>query len=519
MKEKHILRILGQVDDKYIEEATPGKYVDGNTATFHTLKLRRTLRTSLIAAILSIIMLLGSFTVAMAVNEEFREAVFAFLGIEQKEVVPKFNNDNILAEGSMAVEDAKADIGGVIKGMYLHTPAESLARNGLYFICTDTQMMNSGNHFDAYKEENGQFIKLEEKRFNQDYSILGNDFHVEFTWVEHNGQVSYTYVPADVDYRKLNLSGSVNSTLMTFLCTTPEGDLWYPVLIDLETGVLTDVLADMGAEKLAGLSNAFISEDMSKMLLACANGELYYADLNSRQIYSVTEISGEQPDSCSLIGDTLACWVLEGDVIETGEFGTYRIWTIDLNTMQRSITDSSYSATAFTSIDVWSLSYDLYAQVPDLYYELGGQELGPMPNSGLVFIDGFDISSNWGNMYPGSRFALYVDANRKVYVIDLGTGENSIIEGYTWPDKDYPDIECVASPDGNKLLIKEHGSNGQHESIGVLDFENKCFIQFSHENLNVVGEMLYWFDNDHIIIHAAGEAISDYYVYELLSKS
>ena len=178
-----------------------------------------------------------------------------------------------------------------------------------------------------------------------------------------------------------------------------------------------------------------------------------------------------------------------------------------------------YSATAFTSIDVWSLSYDLYAQVPDLYYELGGQELGPMPNSGLVFIDGFDISSNWGNMYPGSRFALYVDANRKVYVIDLGTGENSIIEGYTWPDKDYPDIECVASPDGNKLLIKEHGSNGQHESIGVLDFENKCFIQFSHENLNVVGEMLYWFDNDHIIIHAAGEAISDYYVYELLSKS
>lgn len=28
--------------------------------------------------------------------------------------------------------------------------------------------------------------------------------------------------------------------------------------------------------------------------------------------------------------------------------------------------------------------------------------------------------------------------------------------------------------------------------------------------------MLYWFDNEHVIIHTMGEAVSDYYVYELL---
>ncbi len=197
------------------------------------------------------------------------------------------------------------------------------------------------------------------------------------------------------------------------------------------------------------------------MLLACEDGELYYADLNSRQLYSISEISGEQLCSCSLMGDTIVCWVLEGDVIETGAFGTYRIWTIDLNTMQRSNADSTYPATAFTSADVWSLSYDLYAQTPEVFLELGGQALGPMPRVGLVFLNGFGTSSSWGNLYPGSRFAIYVEENQTVRVIDLASGASSVIEGYTWPDKDYPDIECVASPGGDKLLIKECGADGQ----------------------------------------------------------
>ncbi|MCD8144597.1 MAG: hypothetical protein LUD79_04580 [Oscillospiraceae bacterium] len=515
MKEKRILNVLGQVDDKYIVEAAPGKHLNGKTVIAPAGRLRRR---ALFAAALAVVALMGSLTIAMAVNEGFRASVFRFWGIEQTEVVPEFDHDAILAEGGMAVEEQKADIGGVIEGTYLHTPAASIARNGLFFICTDEQMLNAGNHHDAYREEDGTFIKLEEKSFNQDYTILGNDFHVEFSWVEHNGQASYTYVPADADYRKPNLSGTVNATLMSFSCETPEGSLWYPVLIDLETGALTDVLAGTGAENLIGLSNAFISEDLSQMLLACEDGELYYADLNSRQLYSISEISGEQPRSCSLVSDTLLCWVLEGDEIETGAFGTYRIWTIDLNTMQRSNADSAYPATAFTSTDVWSLSYDLYAQTPEVFLELGGQALGPMPRVGLVFLDGFSASSSWGNLYPGSRFAVYVEENQTVRVIDLASGASSIIEGYTWPDKDYPDIECVASPGGDKLLIKECGADGQLEAIGVLDFEKRQYIQFAHENRNDTGEILYWFDNEHIIVHATGDDVSDYCVYEVLDE-
>ena len=53
MKEKRILRILGQVDEKYIEEAAPWKRVVGDSSMFPSFRFKRIRHTALIAAILT----------------------------------------------------------------------------------------------------------------------------------------------------------------------------------------------------------------------------------------------------------------------------------------------------------------------------------------------------------------------------------------------------------------------------------------------------------------------------------
>lgn len=513
-----LLEAIGAIDDTYILSAQ--NRLDHSSKapikTAHAASRNHFARKTIICIAAVITMLLSFFTVAMAASEEFREAVFAFLGITQTEVVPEHSTAPSDANGSMVVEGEKANIGGLIEGTYLHMPSASHARDGLYMICTDGQMMNAGNHFDAYKEENGELIQLEASCFRNDYTILGNAFHVEFEWVEYGGTCHYTYIDAEAPYRKPNMSGSIHSTLFLFSCVVSEegGNSFYtqyPVLIDLKTGELTDVLAGTGAEELSNIINAAISDDLSKMLLVRSNGDLYYADLSAKKLYNVDDLSGEHAEACSLIGDTLSCWVLENALAEADnvQLGTYKAWTIDLTSLERRELFNDMPATASTSYDIWSMTYGS----PEDWALGGGQMLPPLEESGLVFLEGFDRANHWGDMYPGSRFALELDAARNIYVIDLASGAKSRVEGYLWPDA----VQTVPSPDGSKLLVCTSGSDGYYDTIGVLDFQLKRYIQFSRENINAVNEhTVYWFDNEQVIIAAEnGDNICDYYVYKL----
>lgn len=485
-----LLRAIGEIDDEYILSAQKklGLLSLGRLPSGKAHKPQRIFRRIFIGLVAAIIMLFGSFTVALAVNEEFREAVFAFFHIEQTEVVPRYDENSEITADTMSVEPGRVKLGQVIEGSYVHTPAASNARNGIYLICTDPVEMKQGSHYDAYYEENGTFVKLEEHSFCQDYTILGNNFHVDFGWAAHNGSVVQTYVAVDVPYRKPSQTGSVNAVLFWFQCirTAEDGTntgTFYPVLIDLETGELTDILAGTGAEALSDVANAAISKDLSKMLLVQGDGTLYYADLAAKKLYSVNELSGEATDACSLIDDTLACWTME--------HGRYRAWTIDLTTFERR---------------------ELFDAMPNA---ASTEWFDP----GIEFMTGFDTMIHWGNMYAGSYFALEVDENRNVYVIDLKTGERTQVEGFFWPSDQYPDIQLLASPDGKKLLLAGGHSGTNFQYIGVLDFESRIYAEFSRDNGNDVHEFLaYWFTNDQIIIKAdAGEAVCDYYIYSLLS--
>ena len=148
-------------------------------------------------------------------------------------------------------------------------------------VCTDEVQMNSGNHYAAYYEENGECNRLEEHTFDQNYHILGNDIHLKFQWVEHEGNVSFTYIETDIPLYKPDCAGSASSSLM-MLRIDPPGDFaytLYPVLINVQTGELTDICAGLGVENLPEILQAAISQDLTKMVLVDWEKNLYFADL------------------------------------------------------------------------------------------------------------------------------------------------------------------------------------------------------------------------------------------------
>ena len=507
LKSGHILEIMNDIEDEYIESAR--KWLDyGNDRAFdnvnalqrhHTKKHQRQGKTLLytlakrVAIFIGIVVLATTTTVvtAMAVNEDFRQAVkeiiFDFLHIEEEEVVPQLPGTEEVTIDTMYVEPDRSILGGIIEGRYVHTPVSGHAREGVYVICTDEIEMNQGSHYDAYYEENGEFIKLKEQTFHGDYSVLGQDFHLEFDWAVHNGQVAITYVGVEEDYRILANPGDADAMLVELLCSvqTETGETVataYPVFLNLETGELNDVLAGTGAEKLGDLCNQAVSADGSKMLLAQENGLLYCVDLVTKKLYSVEELSGERADACGLIGNTLSCWVLEN--------GTFRAWAIDLTSLERK---------------------ELFSGIPNV--------MGEEKSAGIVYLSGFDTTVHWGTMFAGSHFALETDELGNVTVIDLATGEEIPVEGFTWPADKYADVLWESSPDGKRLLVSGGEIGSKYEYIGVLDFELMRYLEFARVNSNEVYEWKpYWFDRDTVIIQATSKDsyyVQDYYVYDI----
>lgn len=482
MNGMYILESMTDIDSAYIASAQ--KRLDLLSESQYTAPGRRTIRRALVLIAAVIALMAGTLTTAMAVSEDFREMVFRFLHIEQEQIIPEPPVSTELSVENMFVEP-KITVGGVIEGKYVHTPVSTAARGGVFLVCTDEVEMKQGSHYDAYYEENGEFIKLEEQLFSRDYTVHGWDIHVEFEWAEHNGKVHMTWVDPNDSFRMPNESGDAASVLFRFhiIWEDEKGEnvgSWYPVLLDLHTGGLTDVLAGTGAERLSHIDNSAISADHTKILLGQQTDGgyfLHYVDLSAKKMYSIDELSGEHADSCSLIGKKLACWNLKD--------GYYKAWNIDLETLERT---------------------ELFDSVPDA-------AATPEADAGIVFLMGFDDWSHWGDMYAGSSFALEVDEAQNVYVTDLATGAKTQIEGYVWT----PNVQRTPSPDGTRLMLAGGSAGMYFEYVGVLDFANMTFVEFSRSN-QTDEYLAYWFDENTIVICSEIDSeslCSDFYFYSL----
>lgn len=493
MKSEYILDAMGEIEEEYITKALKRLSYEVTEKAEVRLIWIKILRRAAMFIGVALLVMSSSVATVMAFNEEFREEVIDFFidffHIEEVEEVPVLPVDTEVTTESMYVEPERTFLDGRIEGRYIHAPFSGNAREGVFTICTDEIELNQGSRYDAYYEENGNFIKLQESSFSEECSILGNDFHISFDWVEHGGQVVLTYIEAEENYRIPSNPGPKENMMIELFCcwNTDDGEqvgTTYPVLLDLTTGKLQDVLSGTGAEKLEHLANQAISEDYTKMLLAQDNGDLYYVDLVAKKLYSVEELSGEKVSACSLIGNTLSCWVLEKDV--------YRAWSIDLTTFERK---------------------ELFSGIPNA---MGKDE----DETGIVYLSGFDTTVHWGTMFGGSYFAVEKNTDGSVNVIDMETGDKIPVEGLVWPSVQYDDVIWDISPDGKRLLICGGKIGLKYEYIGVLDFEKMSYLEFARDNVNEVNEWTpYWFDKDTVIIQATDKEqynVRNYYVYDIL---
>lgn len=521
-----LLDAIGEADERYIFSAWAR--LEGEMPGRKKPYIKRVF-TVLAAAV---VLIMALFTTGMALNEDFRGFVFEVLNISQLEEVPDFGAANTLSpvttEQPLVMEPERVDIGGAIEGRYIHAPVGGAAREGVFLVCTDEVSMNSGNHYDAYVELDGEFVKLEEYDFCHDYTILGNDFHVEFQWAKHDSGVVFTYIAPEVDFRTYNHGGTSEAVLVYFNChgLGAEGNGWthYPVLLNFDTGEVTDILAGTEAEKLLHMYQFALSGDKSGMLICCwayperDEESLYYVDLVNGRLYDLEEISGEKPDECCLTGSGLVCWTKESIKVGNGTLSAYSAWAIDLDTMQRRDIFSGIPATDYANFGDWqNITFESLLEHPEIWEYSGGELLGQECSLGIVFIEGFDHMNHSGNMYAGSSFALAVDAQRNVYVLDLFTGSVSLMEGFELSD----DMEMIPSQDGEKLLIYCTDDPQYTGRIGVLDTEDMRYVQFDRINENSSDEFaVYWYDNEQIIVcgetkTADGARHEDYYIYTL----
>lgn len=514
---------LNDAQDEYIEDAL--SLLDSKIISIKPKPVRRVFRRVFTGLIAAIIILLSSFAVAMAASPEFREAVFSFFHIRTADVIehsPVENQELPIEESSVQENDAEIHV----TVTRVKIPMKGSGANGLFRICTDEIEYNQGSHYDLYTQQGGELVKLESHAVRTTETRFGKTFRFDFEWASDgkNTAIGYIRPPEgssdDGDYRIQFLTGHPYEALVLL---TNESGGYYPLLMDLNTGVLTDFTASIDMNRVGGITawgysdngkvlDLSLSGDLTRLVFRNPDGTVFYGNLTTGELVDLSALVGENLDSACLAGDdTIVCrskvggsfdeekaaqYAAQFDSYDAAvDYGNIRFWRIPLDTLQPEPL-GDLPATALSNPDaIWH-----------------GTEREEMIGAGLVYPS---VSAN--------RYLLELDAERRVFVTDLASGERSEIEGFLWPETPWPRIECQGSPCGDRLLISEYDAQGELCRLTVLDFPRLLWITIDRENAaGGIEHWRTWFDNDRIMIDSnsideTGRSTGEswYYLYDI----
>ncbi len=257
MNSEFLLEAIGEARDEYIVSAgTRLGYISANTSKSPSRKSRTPKRKALIGLAAAIILLLGSFVTAMAVSEEFREAVFAFFDISAPEVVPETRPETQSEAPESSVSEAELD--EMIHAKYMWIPGWSTSQNGMFLCSSDEIVYNRGSRFQLYAEEDNELIPVETRAINMDYNWNSRDYHFEFEWGAHGNNLTFAYVydRGDNGWYFTNIPDNASSVMIAFEHIIEYNDdeypiySQYPMVYDLENEKIIDALVGCGVESL-----------------------------------------------------------------------------------------------------------------------------------------------------------------------------------------------------------------------------------------------------------------------------
>jgi hypothetical protein len=462
MKSVELLMKLGEISDDMIEEAA----IHQNDAEkqISLLRPKRLIRRGVIGVAAVLVLMLGTLATAMAVNEEFREAVVTFFHITSPDVVLPVEGEpsgDDLNEHGDVERFYRAGIGDAATVEYIRINGDFELGEGMIYRYNDLEK-NSVSFYAVSKRSeviplDADFVETQVVWKDQTYDIC-------FDWCVYDGHVGvYARYQASVNDAYWTVEPIPGRTDLVLL-TLDGGRAFF---FDLQDSTVIDPFADCDVDEL-GIIHTEFSPDLKKAWLACDHGEtVWYCD-TERNILTTEE---------ELLGKEAHGWFIDSDTI-----GYYTMDSSDRYT---------YSVRSLSTGEERVILEDV-----------------PLFGSN---------DSTWGIMPTGDRYGIFLSEDGSVYALDFKTGERRLIEGYTYPtDKA---TRTIPNRDGSKIafVTMNHASTGLGISqIGVLNLTTQTFTLLDREGFDARHEAtVSWFDEDRIVIWAVNENDHDLYLYTI----
>ena len=484
MKHK-LLDAIGQIDDEYILSAQ--KRLEGsNTAKRHRGSFRKLFLPLAAAAVL----LLSTFTVAMAASPVFRAAVLTFFRITEVEKVPGPGTEN---SGGPSVTEKV--IGELIKAQYIQMDGVS------HFWYTDNNLLYQYEFDEELQEtrptrfwtiEDGLLTPVDITMNRQEIAVDWNGamYRGVFDWFEWNGSIEVFHTSLtgswgddglEVNTEVSAIPGRTDKVLLTLILDTQMHSSSYYMLYDLASGQAEDFLAGTGAESLDRdtdrLHDALWAGDMSGAILTCGwwgEDTDYYLDLKAGTLTGIGTLTGVEGATAVFANDrTLLLYQWNEPEIQPGP-DTVSCWSYDLDT--GTLTKTLNSVPRYSERD----------EHPNGVFLLGDH----------------------------SPYSVMVDEDGSAQVVDLVTGAATEVENFVFS----PYGSVGANRSGTKLLYYvRDAATHQLSQLGVIDLERGTFTAFDRETVANVRESLFWLDDNRVAVEntAVGDvAVRGLYLYE-----
>lgn len=407
-------------------------------------------------------------TAAFAASPELRTAVLSLFRMEESEQVPSQSG------ASSQPDISQAEIGQLVKAQYIRMDSRRYGfSNGLLNDLTWSDDWKALLDAKFWEVQEGKLIPVEINMNTStvDITFKGIRYQGEFYWFVQEGELcclspdnrSYDETAElETDWNLTEIPGRTDAVLLRLSTGRQIEYTEYPMLYHLDTGEAEDILAGTGADQLEHAYSYEWSENMRRAII----------------------LTGGGPDE-----------------IQT--------WLCDREAKTLTLLDSLVDIDVYTAAFAGSNALILYEASQDsdgilqdvaLYtYDLSTGGLTQLLKRTPYYRYWEDNPS--GVLTLGSRCIL-ISEEGQVQTIDLNTGAQTILEGFTFRKED----QFQLNPSGDKLLYytMDTAPDGLGISqIGVADLEKGSFFAFDREGYDKLRETsIGWVDDSTVSITA-----------------
>lgn len=416
MNEEKLIFAIGEIEDSYILSA--GKKLNNKGRS----------RKAMICIAAVIALLLTTFATAMAVNEDFRESVLSIFSIGETEQVQHSGTVNI----------------GDVNASYMELDDRYILRNGLIYKAREEV-------FCIFND--GELIELETKINSIDFQHNGVTMRLRYAYTVFDGQIHTMELSQDnMDKDPLMycwsitpLYGSGDKAWLTMLNEIDGDYSAYPLLLDVSTGEVTDVLQGIDLQGIVCDAWFFSPDNKYAVVRTIGNDKLVNVENKT-----VTDLK-DCHESYFLSDGNLLCFESVGDGFD----------------LVRRNLENGEKITLLHNEHFVGKTAD---------------------HSGYMSID----------YYGGAGdHALLLDGSGSVTMLALKDGGRLLLDGITKEQGEK--IYTLESADGSQVLVavKERGTQGVFRSMGIIDCDSGTLKIFDRNNiLDSCGEQLLGFMAD-----------------------